>query len=451
MGRGLQLLGVTLVATAMLAYVPGFAAAAEPPGVVLTTDSSGQDDVSVTVADDGSFTGTVTVSNTSDTDYDITADGAGVTPTTCAIMVTPSEVPAHRTVVLTVKSSDCKVADGSATNLTFADHDNGTEAGILTLSLAAKEVGGVSLEDLLEPFATAGVLAMVPVLLVLLIGYRGLSRQKTTEDGDPVWLDAGEDGVQNAATEPVSWRTEVKGVPAGWTFKDSWASNLSIGVTVFIALFGSQGALDAIFGDAPDEAVARLVIAGAIAGLFVGLAPLILKTIGASSIPTVGGLIVAAYCTLVGVVGQILATTWIFKNADADQGPGFLGGYVIDDFDAASILCIVLVVFLLFYGFWTIRTLLHEAFPDLPPLKPTPVSNELVYAAALAARDGWTAEQIAEALERARAAARIAADQADAETEGTTTSQYAVTVRRLSELAAMQPTTQTSRTYAGIL
>ena len=39
----------------------------------------------------------------------------------------------------------------------------------------------------------------------------------------------------------------------GLDFKDSWASNLSVGTTIFVALFGSDEILKAILGDAPDE------------------------------------------------------------------------------------------------------------------------------------------------------------------------------------------------------
>lgn len=451
MRRGVGLLGFVLLA---LLGLQGAAAADEPPGLVVTTDSDGHDVVSVAVADDGSFKGSITVTNTAASAYRVSAEGVTVEPSTCAMAVAPGEVPAHRTVTLSVSSKNCKLGDESTVHLTFESTTSGGSGGDLTLPLAVeKKSEGVSVGGLLPPFLTAAILAALLVTLLKVVGYRDQRIQSVDAAGLPRWKPGPE--PQGPETEGVTLTTPVAGLPSGWTFKDSWASNLSVGATVFVALFGSKDVLDAIFGKTPEGTTARLLIAGAIAALFVGLAPLVLKTIGKSTVPTVGGLLAAAFFTLVGVIGQILATAWIFTTDSPVAGPGVLPTYIFDkDNIVTSVLTAALIGFLLFYGYWTIHVLLAEAFPAPGKKAPTPVPNELLYAAAIAGSPGWEHSSIGDRLKAAKEAARAAAEEAaakagEAAADGSSTPEQTQLIMDLAELSVTSGPSR--RLYSGIL
>jgi hypothetical protein len=394
------------------------AGASDPPGMVLTTDSDGEDAVAVADADDGGFTGSLTLTNVSDTDYTVSAKGSEAIES-CALQMTPDTVPSGRSITVKLTSpKPCVLSEnGEEAVLTFVA-GAGQPSGDLTVTLVPEEAtDGVDLETLLPPFIAAGVLAFL-VLGALYLSMPSLEVHTKT-DGEPQDGEAkGAEVEKPPVTTAVGWTTPVEGVPAGWTFKDSWASNLSVGTTIFIALFGSKEVIEALLGDAPDDVLAELLLVGGVAGVLVGLAPLVLKTIGTSPLPTVGGLISAALFTLTGVTGQILAITWILKKDDlASETPTWSLPLEIVELaatgDLLAIIAVALVCFLLFYGFWTLRVLFVAAFPA-PKGKTIPipvVSDELLIAAAMAGHDGWDVATMTQRMQTSfQAASDYAAD-----------------------------------------
>jgi hypothetical protein len=87
-------------------------------------------------------------------------------------------------------------------------------------------------------------------------------------------------------TNRVRAADEIPDLEAGWSLTESWASNLSVLATAFAALFGGSAILESVLGDEPELAVARVLIAGAVATLLVALAPLVLAAVGKSSTPS---------------------------------------------------------------------------------------------------------------------------------------------------------------------
>jgi hypothetical protein len=108
----------------------------------------------------------------------------------------------------------------------------------------------------------------------------------------------------------IGWGTDLDGLDAKWSFKDSWVANITVGATALIALLGSTAPIKAIVGREPTSELGLIAVAGAIAAVLVTISPLLLRVIGRDlKIPTVGGTLVAGALVLVGSLFQIGAVT----------------------------------------------------------------------------------------------------------------------------------------------
>ncbi|WP_248579408.1 hypothetical protein [Nocardioides sp. InS609-2] len=379
---------------------------------MLTTDAQGGDTVSVSRTSEGGFTGNISLSNVSDVLYTVTAKGTGAIEN-CALQVVPSSLPANRTMKIALKVVQPCTVSGNGDAVTL--HFDATIPGDLSVVLTNPTKPETNLEPLLPPFGWMALAAFTLLLVWYLarpkLKVPGKDAQGKIAYNEPAANPPG-NGVSTAKTKDVDWRTPVVGVPTGWTFKDSWASNLSVGTTVFIALFGSKEIITAIFGEATDESLAQLLVVGAFAGLFVGLAPLVVKTIGPSTVPTVGGLMAGALFTLTGVLGQIVTIAWILRKGEVEATdtmysiPRQVLTLVMSG-DSVAIIALALSAFLLFYAYWTLRVVFVEAFPgpkDKPG--PEPIPNDLLAAAALVGGGAATEDEIAQALSRVAKGAR---------------------------------------------
>jgi hypothetical protein len=78
---------------------------------------------------------------------------------------------------------------------------------------------------------------------------------------------------------PSVWpNTPLPYLGASWSFKDSWASNVTLVSAAFTGLFGTSDLLKSATGAAAPSALAVITIASAIAAAIVGVAPLLLQT-----------------------------------------------------------------------------------------------------------------------------------------------------------------------------
>jgi len=108
----------------------------------------------------------------------------------------------------------------------------------------------------------------------------------------------------------VSWLFGVKGelkyLEPTWSFKDSWASNVTLGGAVLTGIFGSSDVVKALLGEEVDGSIALATVGSAAAAAFVGAGPLLLlatKTTGGAV--TAGGLLFASAVTLTGAYGEL--------------------------------------------------------------------------------------------------------------------------------------------------
>lgn len=105
---------------------------------------------------------------------------------------------------------------------------------------------------------------------------------------------------------------ELPYLSTDWSFKESWFTDVTVGVGALTGLLGTAGTLETIAGsdDAIGEAAARIAVAGAVSLVFGAVGPLFLKVIGNDSTkPNVLGLLCAAFFTFIGAIGEVAALT----------------------------------------------------------------------------------------------------------------------------------------------
>lgn len=111
---------------------------------------------------------------------------------------------------------------------------------------------------------------------------------------------------------PIRLDSPLASLGTNWSFKDNWIGSVTVGSTVLVALFASNDTLGAVVGPSAKPSLTAMAVAAAVAAVFVGLGPLIVKLCGPDlNVPTAGGTLLAALVTLVGSVGQIVAITWL--------------------------------------------------------------------------------------------------------------------------------------------
>jgi hypothetical protein len=321
--------------------------------VILPLDNDGNVVVEMTQGDDGSVSGSLNAINLSASPALVKVTGSG-SITYCVF--SSDTLPATASSSLDVKSAHCDLEEnGNIVTIAFGGTTSPAVAAILT---PKKQTAKVAISSLMPPFVVAAVLA------ILTMGIVFFRRPKKEKGGE---------------SARVSWSDDVDRVPSSWSFKDSWVSNISVFGSVFVAIFGAKDVLKAVLGDDTDVLTARLVITAAISGLFVGVAPLVLKVFGKTDAPTVGGLLVGSAVTLVGVAGQILGVYWVFERQRFTKGLGANLGDIFRN-DASLYFVLGLLVFLLYYAGRTSWILLDTSFK---PADSPKASDELVIAASI--------------------------------------------------------------------
>lgn len=329
-------------------HAPHVDAATASP--ILTSDN---DEIEFAKDEEGSQTATLTITNPS-TDV-VTLEIIGREEIKdCGFKVEPSSVPARRTVSVSITTNSCPFPDDGAIASLIA---GGTEAASLTLK-SAHPKEPLELDRIFEDLLVAALGAAIAMVVVYLM------RPSVS-------------GTKVQATD------EVAGVDAGWSFADSWATNISAFATVFVALLGSTEVLTAVLGEEPDDFVGRVLVAGAISAFLTGAAPLALKAIGKTPKPTVGGLLIGGFLTVTGVASQLITIGWAIGETSLDT----------EFRDPAAVLGGVGAVMLLWYGARTLLVLLNDSFKQVPD---DPIAAEFFVAAATSLGPGATPQQIAD-------------------------------------------------------
>jgi hypothetical protein len=100
----------------------------------------------------------------------------------------------------------------------------------------------------------------------------------------------------------------LPGLDAKWTFKDSWAANVTLVSAIFTGLFGTSDLLKSTLGEEAPGVLSVITIASAIAVAVVGVAPLLLQALrDDESQVLVGGLLVSAALAVGASAGLVLA------------------------------------------------------------------------------------------------------------------------------------------------
>ncbi|HET6874927.1 MAG TPA: hypothetical protein VFH70_09125, partial [Acidimicrobiales bacterium] len=106
---------------------------------------------------------------------------------------------------------------------------------------------------------------------------------------------------------PKHWlRAPLEGLDTGWSFKDSWAANLTFLGTFATGIFAASDVLKAVLGSSPDQALAVMTVAGVIAAGMVGAGALLTSTFTNQGSPVTVAVLGAAAITLGGASGQLL-------------------------------------------------------------------------------------------------------------------------------------------------
>jgi len=234
----------------------------------------------------------------------------------------------------------------------------------VTLEVATKKSLKSDLTWILLVFLVAALFTLLPILGV----WRG---RPTNESSKP--------------ERPTRCTDELSATDPKFSFSESWATSLSAGATVFVTLVGAD-VLTVVFGEEPKELIGQILVAGVIAGLCIGLAPLALKAVGRTEAVTVRGLLLGGYLTLTGVSGQIPSVGWAVRRADRI---GEMAGWGV------LAVAMLFALFLWFYGYRTLTVQLKASFKAASP---APIPVELI-AAVAASHPDWSAALV---LERAK-------------------------------------------------
>lgn len=145
--------------------------------------------------------------------------------------------------------------------------------------------------------------------------------------------------------KPLGISSELRGLGTDWSLKDNWIGNVTVGATVLVALLASSSTFGDVVGPSAKPALTAMAVAAAVASVFVGLGPLIVKSVGSDlSYTTVGGMLGAALFTLFGTLGQIAATTWEVEASTADARLAI----------GVAVIGVVVGFVVIWYALWTL-------------------------------------------------------------------------------------------------
>lgn len=105
---------------------------------------------------------------------------------------------------------------------------------------------------------------------------------------------------------------------SAWSFKDSWAGNITVIGGLLTGVFGASGVMKALLGEDAESKIALAVVGAAISAAFVAAGPLVLLALKWKKQLTTAGLFIAAALTLTGAVGELWMVTAAAEALDLD-------------------------------------------------------------------------------------------------------------------------------------
>ena len=360
-------------------------------------------DVTAT-SEDGTVSAKFTVINTGRKAVDVTPT---VEPTACSITPTTSRLGPRSTSVVKVTLTDCFTDTRSMVKV---DLDGSGAAAPVSVSAPDKE----------SDWAPLGWGLFAGLLLAGTVGLRGWTEHRDAQEeatappGTGTGPSRGQkylavqaivgERMQALPDTALEWKdlgppaygldAPIGNLEAGWSFKDSWVSNVTVASTAFIALLTSTEALTAVLGEEPSAALAVMTVAGLASAALIGVANTVVKLFGASvSEVTVGGLILST-AIVVFAAGFQVVTVGVSVAGVVDSTALVLG---------AAAMTAVVALALVAYAFRSLGQTVRTGFADdLPEVPATALSD-------WAATEPWEARVVAAGI-RARYAKWLVLD-----------------------------------------
>ena len=255
------------------------------------------------------------------------------TPSGCLVSISPTTVPAKQSTEVTLT-----LQPGCPTDKTVSvDLDGAGGAPIVIVNPAQATAASSDWTPL-----SGAALALVVGLWGLTV-LKGVPSPRTTTreeieaaeasytrvksivtarvaDLDPLAALGWKKLVEVPLPQPYTLRSTVANLEAGWSFKDSWVSNLSVATTAFLSLATSADLFTAILGKEPKTALGVMTVGGLVAVVVIGLGNTLVKLVGPSTkVVTVGGLLLS---TVLVVFGAGLQTVTVGVAAADALGRG---------------------------------------------------------------------------------------------------------------------------------
>jgi hypothetical protein len=143
---------------------------------------------------------------------------------------------------------------------------------------------------------------------------------------------------------------------SAWSFKDSWASNVTVLGGLFTGVFGSSEVVKALLGEDADSKIALATVGSAVAVAFIAAGPILILATKSNKMFTTSGLLAAAAVTLTGAVGELVVVTVTATKLD-------LGGWE----RSAWAFGLFGLLLLLVYSYRTIHQTMNEGYTPPKP------------------------------------------------------------------------------------
>jgi hypothetical protein len=347
----------------MLAMLtPASAAAATS---LIAIDDSSPD---LTQGDDESWSGTLSVTNLTDGALQLSATPAGTSGGDCKVELSREAIGAAQSLEMNLAVASACDVTGDSFDLTLTASGETTQ----DLSLAASTKPGDADPDWGELLAFP--VALLAALIVL--SGRFLKPGKPNDD-----VENAPPNISNALQTRRYFASErLEYLPATYTFKDSWVSNITVIAGLLTGIFGSAEVVKAFLGDDAERAIALATVGSAVGVILVGAGVVILTAARSQRMKegrlsesfTAGGLVGATAVTVGGAFGQL----WIGWKTGAEFDLGGWEDALVAAFALAALL-------LLWYTFSTLRASLRARTTAPPPPKPSELAQliEVVKAA----------------------------------------------------------------------
>lgn len=294
---------VLMIAT--LATALGASAAVAAPSTA-TIDSRAP---RLTKQDDGRWTVALGLTNLTDRPLELSAEPVAPRADCAPSFAPPTLAGSEHTSVTATIPASCAMPDNGVRFNLIATPEGGVTGDGAAAPASFEVAAAPKPDDAQTPWKQLLAFPLVLVLaLIVLVG------------GVDVW-------------GPSRTRLETK-LPAfggTWSFRESWASNVTVVGGLITALFATAGVDELLFGEDADQAVALAVLGSAIAvALATAGAMVVLASRDDKDVPTAFGLLSGAALTVAAAGGQLWVGYQVGLKVNIGGSDGwFLGALVL--------------------------------------------------------------------------------------------------------------------------